>query len=92
MKKLCIAFAAIGLVLLIAGIIISGIYTSMGYSVDLDDIGLTRSRSDAMQVVETSIAVESSDSVSTTDDSYYHSYPYSTEINGIKIDVSAADV
>lgn len=95
MKKLCIAFAAIGLVLLIAGIIISGIYTSMGYSVDLDDIGLNRSRSDSVQdtqVTETSIAVESSDSVSTTDDSYYHSYPYSTEINGIKIDVSAADV
>lgn len=94
MKKLCIAFAAIGIVLFIAGIIITGIYSSMGYSVDFEDIGLNRSRSDSMQVTETetSIAVESSDSVSTTDDSYYHSYPYSTEINGINIDISAADV
>lgn len=94
MKKLCIAFAAIGIVLFIAGIIITGIYSSMGYSVDFEDIGLNRSRSDSMQVTETetSIAVESSDSVSTTADSYYHSYPYSTEINGIDIDISAADV
>ncbi len=92
MKKLCIAFAAIGLVLLIAGIIIAGIYSSMGYSVDFEDIGLNRSYSDSAEFVETSVVSESSDIVSTTENSYYHEYPYSTEIKGIELNISAADV